>query len=933
MWAGISSGPSEVCLKPGKFSGTRWLKNVLKSYRTVGSAFSLILNAADVCLMKRCKMPVSGRFGIFSRTCGVIKWYPLGKGGIENSICAIILFLLWIRYVLQFKGPSQVYNKYSIIFASMKTFFYLSFAFILLAFNSLSQSQSNAFISGKVTDNNNLPLELVNISVAGIASGTVTDKSGKYKLEVASGIEIELIVSFIGYKPERKAFRLQPGQEIYFPVVLLEENEQLKEVNVQDMATRSTNLVRINPRLTNIIPDASGCIEAMVKTMPGVRSNNELSSQYSVRGGNYDENLVYVNGIEVYRPFLIRSGQQEGMSFINSDMVASVLFSAGGFEAKYGDKMSSVLDIQYKKPVETGVNITSSLMGANVEMEGTSKNRRFTHISGVRYKTSKYLLNSLDVEGDYNPRFTDFQTYLTYDITDRLEVAVLGNFARNKYEFVPHDRETSFGTVNEAYKLKIYFEGQEVDDFSTAMGATSFQYRVHDRFKIHLTASVFNTIENETFDILSQYWINQLDNSGNVGDSVANIGVGTFLDHARNRLNARVYTLEHKASLENDNSQLLWGIKYQRENINDDVTEWRMVDSAGYSIPYTDSVVSMHKYLRSKNDIESERASAYIQNSYSFEPSAGKITLNAGLRANYWTLNQQFVFSPRVSLAFSPNWQRDFIFRLAAGYYNQPPFYKELRNRQGDLNKNLKAQESFHIVGGMDYVFSAWNRPFKLVAEIYYKFMDKLVPYDIDNVRIRYYGDNLAKGYATGMDLKINGEFVPGVDSWLSIGILRSKEDIYNDFYVKTTPEGESEKIYPGYIRRPSDQLLNVAMFFQDYLPGNPSYKMQMSMMYGTNLPFGPPDSERYMATGKMPSYRRVDIGFSKLLKSEKQNFEGKKLLNHFKSLWIGLEVFNLLDTKNTISYVWVTDIRSRQYAVSNYLTSRRLNLKITASF
>lgn len=804
---------------------------------------------------------------------------------------------------------------------------YKSCCFIIILLIAAHSALSQGLVYGIITDEASRKTGMVNIAVTGLPLGTTTNEDGYFELKVPAGHEVELVISYMGYKTERLMLNLRNGEKYKIDYQLIKEDHFIGEVRIEDAAMRNTNLIRINPRFTSVIPDVSGNIEAIVKTLPGVRSNNELSSQYTVRGGNFDENLVYVNGIEVYRPFLVRSGQQEGLSFINPDMVSSVLFSAGGFEAKYGDKLSSVLDIQYKKPTVTRVNISASLLGSNLSFEGTSNNRRLTFIAGTRYKTNKYLLKSLDEQGSYNPRFFDFQTYVTYDLTEKIELAFLGNYSQNRYNFIPQDRETSFGTLNEALQLKIYFEGQEVDMFNAATNALSVNYQVNSHLKMMLTGSVFNTSEKETFDILSQYWINQLDNQSNAGDSVASIGVGSFLDHARNYLHASVYSLEYKGIRDHDIHILQWGIKTQQHQTSDKITEWKLIDSAGYSVPYNDTIISLNRYYHSKGSLISNSVQVYIQDALRFQLRPGNLMVNVGLRFNYSDLNQNYFITPRILTSFTPDWQRLVVFRLAGGWYYQPPFYKELRDKAGNIHTTVRPQQSFHLVAATDYEFRMWGRPFKIVAEAYYKHLTQLIPYDIDNVRIRYYGDNIAKGYATGIDLKINGEFVKGTDSWLSIGLMRTREDIINDSYKRDTVT-----VYPGYIPRPSDQLLNVGLFFQDYFPGNPAYKMNLNLHFATGLPFGPPDSDRYLATARMPAYRRVDIGFSRLINAENK-VENIGFLSNFQSIWIGFEIFNLMDTKNTISYTWVTDIRSRQYAVPNLLTGRRYNVKLTATF
>ena len=818
----------------------------------------------------------------------------------------------------------------------MKVKFGLIFFLFTFCFSQLILSQEEAIIYGKVTDKKNRPIELVNISLEGYPIGMTTDSRGKFELKVPANTKLIVHFSHIEYENIQKNINLDANKKLKINVSLKHIVQNIPEISVRAKRERNPYLVKIDPKVVSKIPDAAGGIEAILKTYPGVSSNNELSSQYSVRGGNYDENLVYVNNIEVYRPLLIRSGQQEGLSFVNSDMVSSIHFSSGGFDAKYGDKMSSVLDIRYKKPSEFGSTITGSLLGGSIHLEDATKNHRFTHISGIRYKTSQYVLNSLETEGDYKPSFTDFQTYLTFDVTEKFELSFLGNYAQNTYFFVPETRNTSFGTINEALKLRIYFDGQELDEFTTYTGALSGNYRPNDHLKLSLTSSLYQTNEQETFDIQGQYWINQLDNdlgSDALGDSLMNIGVGTFLNHARNYLKATVMNISHDGFLVKNNFNFQWGAKVQHEIIDDRIREWEMLDSAGYSLPYSDTSVNLQQSLRTINNINSNRYTFFLQNTYSVETEKSNIFFTAGVRGNYWDFNDEFLFSPRFSFAIKPNWKRDIEFRLAAGVYYQSPFYKELKNTQGEINKDLKAQRSIHLVLGSEYNFFLWNRPFKYVSEVYYKKLDNLIPYAIDNVRIRYLAKNNAEGYSVGLDMKLNGEFVKGIDSWVSLSIMQTKEDLQDDFYYEIDSLGIESIVYPGYIPRPTDQLINFGLFFQDYLPMNPTYKMQLHFMYGTGLPFGPPDSERYEAVLKMPDYFRVDIGFSKELIGENTVLSAKNPLRFAKSMWISADVYNLIDRSNTISYVWIKDVRNHQYAIPNYLTSRRINVKLSVKF
>jgi len=788
-------------------------------------------------------------------------------------------------------------------------------------------------ITGRVVDSKSQPVELANIAVKDNPSlGTSSDSKGRFWLKVPCNSQLTIMFSHLEYKQVIKNISNKDSELIELEIMFYPAFQNIQDVEITARQERVTNLVRLDPKIVNIIPDVSGGIEAILKSMPGVVKSNELSSQYSVRGGNFDENLVYVNDIEVYRPFLIRSGQQEGLSFVNPDMVSSIHFSAGGFDAKYGDKMASVLDIKYKKPREFGASASAGLLGGSTHIEGCSKDYRLTYISGWRYRTYQNLLSTLDTKGDYKPSFHDWQTYITYDVNERFELSFLGNLAINTYFFVPETRETSFGTIDEALKLKIYFEGQEKNRFNTFTGAISGRYRFSDKLNMTVSLSGYNAYEQETFDIKGQYFLNELDKqlgSDNVGDSLMNIGVGTFMHHARNFLNANVFNFQYLGTYKSNDNILLWGAKYQQEYIHDKLHEWELLDSAGYSLPYSSSEVNLYSFLNSTNKIQSQRITSFVQQTWMIEKNNRELSFTIGTRTHYWDFSNEFLISPRAGLSYKPAWERDVLFRLTGGVYYQPPFYKELRDPLGNINYNIKSQRSYHLVAGSDWQFTAWERDFKFISEVYYKHFENLIPYYIENVRVRYLGQNNAKGYATGIDFKVNGEFVPGVDSWISMSIMQTREDILND--VKTTVDeaGNITSEEPGYIPRPTDQLVNFGLFFQDYLPMNPSYKMQLNLLFGSGLPFGPPKSERYQHVFRMPPYRRVDIGFSKLIVNDDKTYAESSPMKYVKSIWAGLEIFNLLDTKNTVSYQWISDIRNHQYAVPNFLTSRRLNVKI----
>ena len=805
--------------------------------------------------------------------------------------------------------------------------------FLIIQISSIAQT-----IEGKITDFKLNPLAAVNISIIDQSGGLISDKDGFYKVNIKANRSHVIAFSFIGYETEKiRVPMLKKGQKYTLNISLEESNTLLDDIIVKDQKSRKNNLSRIKTKHVEVIPGSGGGIESVLKTLPGVSSANELSSQYSVRGGNFDENLVYVNGIEVYRPFLIHSGQQEGLSFVYTDLVGSILFSAGGFSAKYGDKMSSVLDIKYKQPKKTASSLSLSLLGGSAHLEGIGKNRRLSYLLGFRHKSNQYLLSSLDTEAEYVPRFSDLQTYLNYKINTNWDISLLTNISKNQYQMIPQDRNTDFGTFNEALRLTVFFEGQELDKYETYFGALSTRFNPNTKIQLELTGSAFQTFEQENFDILGEYWLYQLDNnlgSDNFGDVAFDRGVGKYINHARNSLDARVINFSHKGNYNDKDISLVWGLKFQNEDINDRISEWTLIDSAGFTLPHPyDSIgstsnsnqqVLMNQILKTDINISSTRQSGYLE----YSQDLNNFSLNAGTRSSYWSYNEELLVSPRVSLAYAPNWEKDVVFRLASGIYYQSPFYKELRYPDGRLNNNIESQKSTHYVIGSDYLFYKWGRPFKWITELYYKKLDNLIPYKVDNVRIQYLAENNSKGYATGVDFKINGEFVSGVESWASLSIMQTEEDIIGDSYI----DENGNTVEPGYIPRPTDQRVNFSLFFQDYIPGNLNYKMHLNMIYGSGLPFGPPKSEKYEDILRIPDYRRVDIGFSAILKSENKRSR-VNFMNVFNSAWLSVEVFNLLDINNTISYLWVSDIGGRQYAVPNYLTRRQVNLKLILRF
>lgn len=805
--------------------------------------------------------------------------------------------------------------------------------------------------------------------------GTVTELDGTYSLEVTAG-EVTVRYSFVGAREKSVTLNLAPG-EVYQQDITLVRNLEIGPAEVVGDGERTKPIRRLDPKIAASIPSARGTIEDLLLQAP-VNFTSELSSSYNVRGGNFDENLVYVNDIQVYRPFLVRAGQQEGLSFPNPDMVNDIYFSAGGFEAKYGDRMSSVLDISYRQPTEFRGSVTASMLGVALHVEDVNEKSTFSHNSGFRYRNNSYVLGSLDEQGDYNPNYLDFQTYLTWRKSRHSlwKYNFLGNISRNRYNFIPQTRETDVGTINEALRLTIFFDGQERTGFETYFGAFSAE-RQTDVSRLRFIASAFQTYEFETFDILGQYFLDELERdlgSDEFGEVLTNRGVGGFLDHARNELDATVLNFTHTGFrvFGNDEHRLEWGVRLQHEQINDRLSEWSFIDSSGYSTPhpqdsigYTvpelqpDQIIQLNDVVKSVNEVTSQRFSGYVQNTWQKETENGHVwDFNAGLRANYWTFNNQFVGGPRANMAFTPNWirgstadgdtlyKRDIVFTLAGGWYFQPTFYREMRAIDGTLNENIRAQRSIHIVAGVDYIFYAWDRPFKLVGEVYYKDYGQLIPYEVENVRLRYYARNNARGYATGADLMVNGEFIKGIQSWLRLSVLHTEEDLVDDFFFEYyNDEGQlivpgftlndtpvdSVRVEPGFIPRPTDQRVNFSMLFQDEMPKWPEYKVLVSIFYGTGLPFGPPSFERYLDILRTSAYRRVDIGFSRDLITRKN--QDRKRFKWMKEGFVALEIFNILGINNTINHTWIEDVNGRLYAIPNFLTGRRVNLKVAFKF
>ncbi len=824
------------------------------------------------------------------------------------------------------------------------------FIFIVLLLLALlpnfSMAQKTATLFGTITDSIGHEIADVNILVPNQKSMAVSDENGNYSIQVPEGIPLELVFSFVGMQAQKTNI------EALFPGEKRKLNIQMAGLSLKtfvlmgEKEREKVSMYTIDPKKAEGIVNVSGSFEQILKTLPGVSSNTELSSQYNVRGGNYDENLIYVNDIEIYRPFLPRSGQQEGLSFIHTELVQNVKFSAGGFEARYGDKMSSVLDIKYKDPKKFASSVNAGLMGVQSHVEGASKNLRFTYLIGARYWSNKYVLGTMDVKGDYQPTFYDVQTLLNFHLRENLTLSFLGSYAQNRYYFIPQNRETTFGTVNRAYRLNIYFDGSDLMEYKTATGAATISFKPTPFTQLKLIASSFYSNENEIFTVEGAYRMSDIETdmgSDNFAQARNLKGVGYFINNARNTVIANVNNIGHRGYHSTRKNNLQWGSFFQTEKIQDKIHEWYYDDSAGFSRPPIDSNgnFNLSNYLDTRLNIQSYRFNGYVQNGQTINKDYNAI-LTYGIRANYWSFNQQTVISPRFQFGFEPNRKhnrlvkdklidgdkrKDWMIRAAYGWYYQAPFYRELRDFTGTLNPNIKAQRAIHYVLGGDVNFIAWNRPFKFVTEAYFKQLDNLIPYEIDNVRIRYFANNNSSGYASGIDFRINGEFVKGAESWASLSFMKTEEKITD---VK---DASGNLITPHYIPRPTDQRLTFAIYFQDYLRGNPKIRMNFNLVYGSGMPFGVPDHNRYNDVYRMPSYRRVDIGLNRVLiaedSKERDNFWRKKI----KSAWIGLEVFNLLGVNNTISYIWIEDVSANRYAVPNYLTNRRINLRLLVKF
>ena len=786
---------------------------------------------------------------------------------------------------------------------------------VLFLLSVLTAAAQQFTLSGKVSDEEGNAIELATISCLDQGAVTMANLKGEFSLKLHTADSVVVKFSMVGYQTRTRVLRKPKGNQKL--LITLHPMKELDEVVITERRRQTTATAELDTKDLRVTPSTSGnAVEELVQQQAGVSSHNELSSQYNVRGGSFDENSVYINNVEVYRPLLIRSGQQEGLSVINSDMVEKIAFSSGGFEAKYGDKMSSALDIQYRRPTRWEGNVQASLLGGSVFVG--YGNKKFSMSHGVRYKTNRYLLGSLETKGEYKPNFLDYQTYITYQPNERWSVDFIGNISENHYNFSPSDRETSFGTMQNVKSFKVYFDGQEKDIFRTLFGTLRLQRHFSKNTRVSLLGSAFHTKEQETYDILGQYWLDD-------AQTQEQLGVGTYMEHARNYLTANVASV--KLMLNHKTAKHDWetGVTMKWEKIEENAREYEMRDSSGYSIPHSADRLDLIYSLRSKNDISSRRIEAYIQDTYRWQTGGDEEkqptlwTLNYGVRLANWSWNKETIVSPRASLALIPSWNQNVTFRLAAGLYYQAPFYKEFRDTMTingqtivQLNEKIKSQQSIQVVGAFDYKFRMADRPFRFSAEAYFKLMDNLVPYNVQNMKVVYYGENIAKGHAIGLDLKLYGEFVPGTDSWLTFSLMSTRQ-----------------KINGISVPMPTDQRWGINFHFTDYFPGTERWKMTLKLAFADGLPFGAPHRGLEYQQFRAPAYKRADIGLSYLLIGQ----PGEKSTFRKPHIWLGLDGLNIFGISNVNSYYWVTDVTNQQYAVPNYLTGRQINGKVTIEF
>ncbi len=809
---------------------------------------------------------------------------------------------------------------------------------------AFAQNRS-AFLSGKVIDENDNPLAKVSVTILGKQTGIVTTDSGTFRIKAPADKAFAVIFSFTGYKTEQHNFLLNENEREYFVVKLERRHGELDSVVFTDQRSRTeAGLVNINPKNAINIPSPTGGIESLIKIIVG--SNNELTSQYSVRGGNYDENLIYVNDFEIFRPYLVRSGQQEGLSFINPELTRNVSFYNGGFQAKYGDKMSSVLDIQYKKPRQFGGSAYISLLEQGLHLEGISGNHKFTFITGVRNRSNRNLLSSQETKGNYVPSSADFQALLAYQFNPRMSLELLGNFSKTSFTLVPRFSQLTSTVFSPFFTqnlgLDVYFDGREEDGYNTNMVGLSLIHQVTGKLKMKWMLSSFSDNERESIDITGEYLFGEREfdkSKADFGLITSPLGAGLYQNYVRNTLKINVFNASHKGSLDLGKHFLQWGQSAEIQKINDRLHEWEYQDSAGYNIPYDPDHLRFNSFLHSSAALNIFRLTGYLQDNIIFNNNSG-FNMQAGLRYNYNNLNNEFLVSPRLGVSWKPaNTDKDIVYRGAIGVYDQPPFYRELRRYDGTLNTGLKAQRSYQAVAGFDYNFRSGARPYRLTAEAYYKYMTRVVPYDLDNVRIRYSGENNAKAYATGVEFRLFTELVKDAESWFSLGFMRTRENLDNDTYYNYKLDSSNQVIdsslqQGGWFRRPTDRLVTFGMFLQDYLSTNKNFRVYLNFLYGSNLPYNIPGSVKYRNALTIEPYIRIDVGFSALLLDmDKANRRSHSPFRNFENIWATLEVYNLIDRDNTISYLLIKDFSNTTYALPNRLTPRLLNIKLVARF
>jgi hypothetical protein len=818
-----------------------------------------------------------------------------------------------------------------------------NFLFLLLFSTICFAQKRSATISGTVVDEFENPLSNVSVIILGQQKGISTNDSGYFHLTVPADRAFALIFSYTGYKTIQQNFLLNDGEQEVINIRMETGGTVLSEVVVTDQRSRTeAGMIKVNPKAALAMPSPVTGVESLIKIMVG--SNNELTSNYNVRGGSYDENLIYVNDFEIFRPYLVRSGQQEGLSFINAEMVRNINFYNGGFQARYGDKMSSVLDIQYNRPTKFGGSAYVSILEQGAHLEGTGSNNKLSYIVGARNRSNRNLLSRQETQGNYIPTSADIQGLINYQISNKWTAEMMGNFSRTKFTLIPAFSQLTSSVFSPFFTanlgVDIYFEGREKDAYTTSMLGVSTTYQPRQNLRLKFLASRFENDEEENIDIAGAYLFGDRDfdkSKPTFGLIVNPLGAGLFLNHARNTLNISDYNLSHKGNFQKQRHLLQWGVGYNRTGIMDKLDEWEYQDSAGYSLPYNTSQLLLNKVIKSNADITINKFNGYIQDNIAFRDTSNAFTLQAGLRFNYNDLNQELLLSPRIGMSWKPDWQRDVIFRAAAGAYHQPPFYRELRRYDGTVNTDVKAQRSWQGVAGVDYNFTGWNRTLRFTAEAYYKHMTNVVPYDIDNVRIRYFGENIAKAYAAGLEMRLFGELVKDAESWISFGIMRSKEDIEGDVFNNYILDDQgkpidSTQVESGWLRRPTDRLLTVGMFFQDYLATNKNFKVYLHTLYGSNLPYNIPGSVKYRNALTIDPYIRVDIGFSALLlDGDKAARRSRSPFRNFDNVWASLEVFNLIDRPNVISYLLIKDFANNTFSMPNRLTPRLLNFKVVA--